>query len=147
MALIDHPAGNRFSRAFSCYWRVTSRIHCLLPLLRLECSGRRCASASNPKHISSQHSSHLEPPSGQLRIASNETTNFTAALFTAAAQVFPSTLLSTGGDEVNLPCYEMDSVTQQQLGGRSIEDALNTFVTSTHAALRAQGKTPVVWEG
>ena len=61
--------------------------------------------------------------------------------------MFPSTLLSTGGDEVNLPCYETDAATQQQLGGRPLEDALNTFVGATHDALRAQGKTPVVWEG
>ena len=93
------------------------------------------------------HAYFVEPPSGQLRIASNDTTNFTSELFSALAGMFPSTLLSTGGDEVNLPCYETDSVTQQELGGRSIEDALNTFVGATHDSLRAQGKTPVVWEG
>ena len=75
--------------------------------------------------------------------------NFTASLLTETAKLFPSSLFSTGGDELNVPCYDQDAETQQVLNstGQSLEDALDTFVTSVHGALRLLGKTPVVMEG
>lgn len=63
--------------------------------------------------------------------------------------MFPSSLFSTGGDELNGPCYENDTQTQQALKstGQSLEQALNTFVSTIHTKLNTLGKTPVVWEG
>ena len=60
----------------------------------------------------------------------------------------PGNLFSTGGDEVNAPCYADDPETQASLNatGKNISQALDSFVTTMHSALRAQGKTPVVWE-
>ena len=89
-----------------------------------------------------------EPPSGQLRVASASTTNFTAGLLSAVAKMFPSTIMSTGGDEVNVNCYEQDAETQADLRttGRTIEQALDVFTQHTHAAIMAEGKTPAVWE-
>lgn len=87
-----------------------------------------------------------EPPAGQLRLASPATVNFTADLLSAAAKLFPSTLFSTGGDEINEQCYQDDAETQQELAGRTIVQALDTFTQATHGALRSLGKTPVVWE-
>ncbi|KAI9451110.1 N-acetylhexosaminidase [Lactarius psammicola] len=87
-----------------------------------------------------------EPPAGQLRLASPATVNFTVDLLSAAAKLFPSTLFSTGGDEINAACYRDDAQTQQDLGGRSVAQALDTFTQATHGALRSLGKTPVVWE-
>lgn len=62
--------------------------------------------------------------------------------------MFPSTLMSTGGDEVNLRCYAQDPVTQADLkaSGRTIEEALDVFTQKTHAAIMLEGKTPAVWE-
>ena len=90
-----------------------------------------------------------EPPAGQLRFASGDTTQFTTKLLAAAAKLSPSTLFSTGGDELNLPCYQDDTETQQLLNstGKTLEQALDTFTQTTHAALIKEGKTPVVWEG
>ena len=92
---------------------------------------------------------HTEPPSGQLRFASPATTNFTAGLISAAAKMFQSSLFSTGGDELNIPCYDADAETQQILNatGQTLEQALSTFTQATHGALASEGKTPVVWEG
>ncbi|KAF8262397.1 N-acetylhexosaminidase [Lactarius quietus] len=73
-----------------------------------------------------------EPPAGQLRLASHAAVNFTVDLLSAAAKLFPSTLFSTG--------------TQQELGGKTIAQALDAFTQATHGALRSLGKTPVVWE-
>ncbi|KAN0127976.1 Glycoside hydrolase superfamily [Lactarius tabidus] len=87
-----------------------------------------------------------EPPAGQLRIASPSTIDFTVDLLSAVAKQFPSTLFSTGGDEINLPCYQNDTETQQELGGRTLNQALDAFTQATHGALRSLGKTPVVWE-
>jgi len=87
-----------------------------------------------------------EPPAGQLRLASPATINFTVDLLSAVAEMFPSTLFSTGGDEINTQCYLDDPETQQELGGRTLNQALDAFTQATHGAIRSLGKTPVVWE-
>lgn len=63
--------------------------------------------------------------------------------------MFPSSLISTGGDELNTNCYAQDAETQQILSstGQTLSQALETFTTVTHGALEQLGKTPVVWEG
>ncbi|RPD56093.1 beta-hexosaminidase [Lentinus tigrinus ALCF2SS1-7] len=110
-------------------------------------------SAAHPEHIACPIASPwsdfaAEPPSGQLRLASASTTNFTAGLLSAVAKMFPSTIMSTGGDEVNANCYEQDAETQADLKatGRTLEQALDVFTQHTHGAIIAEGKTPAVWE-
>jgi len=49
-----------------------------------------------------------EPPVGQLHLASCATINFTVGLLSAVPELFPLTLFGTGGDEVNVQCYEDD---------------------------------------
>lgn len=88
-----------------------------------------------------------DPPAGQLRLASPATINFTVGLLSAVAKMFPSTLFSTGGDEINARCYADDAQTQNDLGGRTFDQAFDAFTQATHGALRNLGKTPVVWEG
>ncbi|KAG1836126.1 glycoside hydrolase family 20 protein [Suillus subalutaceus] len=90
----------------------------------------------------------LMPPAGQLRFALPEVVNFTASLLADVAKDLPSSYFSTGGDELNTECYTNDYPTQLQLNstGTTLNDALNTFTEVTHAALIAEGKTPVVWE-
>lgn len=91
----------------------------------------------------------LEPPAGQLRLASAATSNFTATLISAAAQMFPSKFFSTGGDELNTNCYDKDAQTQSDLKstGSTLEQALSNFTNASHTELAKLGKTPVVWEG
>ncbi|EIN12436.1 beta-hexosaminidase [Punctularia strigosozonata HHB-11173 SS5] len=98
-----------------------------------------------PEHIACLHKS---PWSQYAAGRSHITTHFTKRLLSAAAELFPSSLFSTGGDEVNMRCYEEDDETQEQLrgSGKSVEDALREFTRASHDALRAQGKTPVVWQ-
>ncbi|KAI0793023.1 N-acetylhexosaminidase [Irpex lacteus] len=110
-------------------------------------------SQSHPEHIACAEATPWssfanEPPAGQLRLASPETTNFTAGLLTAAAKMFPSTLFSTGGDEINANCYTQDEETQKALNstGKTFEEALSAFTEVSHKALRDLSKTPVVWE-
>ena len=76
-------------------------------------------------------------------------TNYVADLFTAVTKLFPSTLFSTGGDELNTNCYANDEPTQAALNasGSTLEQALDQFTQVTHKALEVKGKTPVVWEG
>jgi hexosaminidase len=90
-----------------------------------------------------------EPPAGQLRFALPEVMNFTASLLADVAKTLPSSYMSTGGDELNTNCYANDYPTQLQLNSTNttLNDALSTFTQITHAALIAEGKTPVVWEG
>ena len=61
--------------------------------------------------------------------------------------MFPSTMFSTGGDEINARCYADDAQTQRDLNGQTLEQALDAFTQATHGALKNLGKTPVVWEG
>ncbi|EJD50624.1 N-acetylhexosaminidase [Auricularia subglabra TFB-10046 SS5] len=89
-----------------------------------------------------------EPPSGQLRLASDDAIAFAEGMFKSAASKMPGRFFSTGGDEINSNCYAKDSVTQAALKtkNQTLEQALNAFTQRTHAALAAAGKTPVVWE-
>ena len=63
--------------------------------------------------------------------------------------MMPSSFVSTGGDEIDEACYTSDAETQAALNvtGMTIEQVLDNFTQATHGALRAAGKTPVVWEG
>ncbi|KAG8214807.1 glycoside hydrolase family 20 protein [Butyriboletus roseoflavus] len=89
-----------------------------------------------------------EPPAGQLRFALPEVVNFTTSLLSDIASTLSSSYFGTGGDELNTNCYVNDTLTQQQLNATNttLFEALATFTQSTHGALIAQGKTPVVWE-
>jgi hexosaminidase len=108
---------------------------------------------SHPEHIACHEASPWrsfanEPPAGQLRLANEATTKFTADLITAASKNLPSKYFSTGGDELNTNCYDKDEQTQNDLkaSGKTFEQALGAFVQATHKALEDVGKTPVVWE-
>lgn len=124
-------------------------------LLEIDTPGHTSViSKAFPEHIACAEFSPwadyaAEPPSGQLRLTSESTKNFTADLISAAALLSKSSMFSTGGDEVNAKCYEDDEQTQKALNetGITIEEALDEFVGYTHKALTNLGKTPVVWEG
>lgn len=66
--------------------------------------------------------------------------------------MFPSSIVSTGGDEINQNCYEKDEPTMTILNAigepfaEAFQNALNDFVGGTHSALKSAGKTPAVWE-
>ncbi|KAG6844063.1 hypothetical protein H0H87_010061 [Tephrocybe sp. NHM501043] len=123
-------------------------------LMEIDTPGHTAAiSASHPEHIACNQASPWtdfanEPPAGQLRLASAATTNFTAELISSIAGTLPSSLFSTGGDELNTNCYAKDSQTQADLksNGHTLEQALSVFVQATHKSLTDLGKTPVVWE-
>jgi len=109
---------------------------------------------SHPEHIACAEAVPWqdfanEPPAGQLRLASAATANFTASFLSSIAKTLPSTLFSTGGDELNVKCYDQDAPTQADLtqSGRTLYRALDVFTQTSHNALRSIGKTPVVWEG
>ncbi|KAJ3829325.1 N-acetylhexosaminidase [Lentinula raphanica] len=89
-----------------------------------------------------------EPPAGQLRFASADTTNFTASLISSVSSRFPGKYFSTGGDELNTECYAIDEPTQADLNatGNTLEQALDSFTQSVQSVLVDDGKTPVVWE-
>ncbi|TFK48771.1 beta-hexosaminidase [Heliocybe sulcata] len=109
--------------------------------------------ASHPEYIACNQASPWstyanEPPAGQLRFTDPAVVNFTTNLFSAVAKTLPSLMVSTGGDELNIQCYTDDAQTQAELtsSGLTLEEALSEFTQSTHGALIAEGKTPVVWE-
>ncbi|TBU57872.1 N-acetylhexosaminidase [Dichomitus squalens] len=87
-----------------------------------------------------------EPPAGQLRIASPATVEFAKTLFDSVASVLPSKMMSSGGDEVNLPCWEEDEETETDLAERNITiaDALNDFVQAVQGVITSHGKTPFI---
>jgi hexosaminidase len=89
-----------------------------------------------------------EPPAGQLRLTEPEVINFTKKLFKSAIKHTPGKYFSTGGDEINMRCYQEDPVIQASLNstGKTMQQALASFTAETHGALLESGKTPVVWQ-
>ena len=61
----------------------------------------------------------------------------------------PSTMMSSGGDEVNLPCWEDDEETQADLARRNITiaTALNEFIEAVQGVITSHGKTPFIKSG
>lgn len=60
----------------------------------------------------------------------------------------PGKLFGTGGDEINLPCFETDTSVQDVLRARnqSILEAISHFVNETHKIVKQVGRIPVIWE-
>ncbi|KAI0808032.1 N-acetylhexosaminidase [Fomes fomentarius] len=121
-------------------------------VMELDSPGHTTAiGAAFPEHIAcpakspwSKYAS--EPPAGQLRVASPSTLLFAKTLFDSVASDLPSKMMSSGGDEVNLPCWEEDEETQHDLAERNITiaDALNEFVQTVQGVIRTHGKTPFI---
>ena len=110
--------------------------------------------AAHPEHIACASKSPWskyasEPPAGQLRIASPATVSFARTLFDSVAFTLPSRMMSSGGDEVNLPCWEEDEQTQVDLAERNITiaEALNDFVEGVQGVIVSHGKTPFIKSG
>ncbi|KAH9848284.1 N-acetylhexosaminidase [Lenzites betulinus] len=108
-------------------------------------------SAAYPEHIACPAKSPWskyanEPPAGQLRIASPATLEFARTMFSSVADTLPGTMMSSGGDEVNLPCWEEDEQTMSDLERRNITiaDALNEFVQTVQGVITEHGKTPFI---
>ncbi|KAJ4494534.1 glycoside hydrolase superfamily [Lentinula edodes] len=102
--------------------------------------------ASHPEYVACYLSDWItfagEPPAGQLRLADAKVANFTAAVLAAVAETLPSTIFSTGGDELDTACYAADGPTQMMLNesGRTLFEALDIFTSTTHGALHAFGR-------
>ncbi|KAI8969460.1 N-acetylhexosaminidase [Trametes punicea] len=121
-------------------------------VMELDSPGHTTAiSAAFPEHIAcagktpwSRYAS--EPPAGQLRIASPSTLSFASTLFSSVASSLPGTMMSSGGDEVNLPCWEEDAQTISDLAQRNltIADALNGFIQTVQGVIKAHGKVPFI---
>lgn len=109
---------------------------------------------SHPEHIACAYATPWttyanEPPAGQLRIASNDTVEFVRAMITSVVADLPGTMVSTGGDEVNLQCWEDDEATQTDLvaKGITINEALKAFIADLQGALRQLGKRAFIKAG
>ena len=78
-----------------------------------------------------------------------EAVDLVVGIFTELASALPSALFSTGGDEINMPCYTDDYEFQQILNetGLDFNGALASFTAQTHKPLIEGGKTVAVWEG
>ncbi|KAI0630928.1 N-acetylhexosaminidase [Trametes polyzona] len=121
-------------------------------ILEMDSPGHTNAiSAAFPEHIAcaakspwSKYAS--EPPAGQLRIASPSTVAFAKTMFSSVAETLPGTMMSSGGDEVNLPCWEEDEETVSELTRRNITiaDALDQFVQAVQGVIKAHGKIPFI---
>ncbi|ORY26256.1 glycoside hydrolase superfamily [Naematelia encephala] len=94
-----------------------------------------------------QRNAH-QPPPGQLRFADPAVAEFVNGLFTSTLGLVSGPYFGTGGDEINENCMLQDEQTAQALerNAWTLDDALDDFTAKTHATIRQQGKTPVVWQ-
>ncbi|RPD53006.1 N-acetylhexosaminidase [Lentinus tigrinus ALCF2SS1-7] len=121
-------------------------------VMELDSPGHTTAiGAAHPEHIACASKSPWskyasEPPAGQLRIASPTTLAFAKTFFASVASNLPGKMMSSGGDEVNLLCWEEDDETQADLAQRNItiSDALNQFVETVQGVIAAHDKTPFI---
>lgn len=88
-----------------------------------------------------------EPPSGTLKLNSPAVSKFLDTLFKdLMPRVAPYTsYFHTGGDEVNLNAYTLDSSVNSS-DASVLQPLMQAFVSANHARVRAQGLTPIVWE-
>ena len=84
-----------------------------------------------------------------MRIASDGTLTFAKELFASVAGILKGTMMSSGGDEVNLPCWEEDEETQQNLQQKNITiaQALDIFIQEVQGVMKQHGKTPFIKSG
>lgn len=107
-----------------------------------------------PEHIACANKSPWqvyasEPPAGQLRIASDETLAFVKEMFDSIVKTLPGTMVSSGGDEVNQPCWADDEQTQTDLQQKNItiSEALNKFIIEVQGVFKKYNKTPFIKSG
>lgn len=69
-------------------------------------------------------------------------------VYSETMEVLPGKLFGTGGDEINLACFQNDTSVQDVLKAKNetIVDAIGNFVNATHTTVFSAGKTPVIWE-
>ncbi|KAF8991506.1 glycoside hydrolase family 20 protein [Hymenopellis radicata] len=128
-------------------------------LVKIDTPGHTGAiGASHPEHLACYrkqpwYTYTLEPPAGQLRFVNSTTVDFTERLVNSVTDIFPSTYFHLGGNKVNEACYHDDTETHDAVtnhGALEIETAfpgaLSTFLQTMRGAIRAAGKTPVVWD-
>ncbi|OCH86979.1 N-acetylhexosaminidase, partial [Obba rivulosa] len=121
-------------------------------IMELDSPGHTTAiSYGYPQHIACANKSPWatyasEPPAGQLRIASNATIQFAKTLFGSVSSKLHGTMTSSGGDEVNLPCWAEDKETQADLARTNItiEQALDSFIGEVQGVLKKNGKVPFI---
>ncbi|RIB09504.1 Glycoside Hydrolase Family 20 protein [Gigaspora rosea] len=90
-----------------------------------------------------------EPPSGQLNPALPETYTFLHKLLPELTSYFVDKYYHSGGDEVNLNCWNSTpSIIEylSQNSGSSIETLLSKFINETHGIVRKSKKIPIVWQ-
>ena len=89
----------------------------------------------------------LEPPAGQLRLNSSGVYKFLDKLLAdLAPRVSPYTsLFHLGGDEVNLPSYELDP-TVKSSSHAVLKPLMQSLMSHATALVQSHGLTPIVWE-
>lgn len=79
----------------------------------------------------------------------NATVEFSKQLFQSAIDLLDGTMMSSGGDEVNLPCWEEDEETMQALAesNTTIAQALDSFIQEVQGVMKKNGKMPFIKSG
>ncbi|KAK9899281.1 glycoside hydrolase family 20 protein [Cystobasidium minutum MCA 4210] len=89
-----------------------------------------------------------EPNPGQLKPTSDKAIELVKTVYSDVIKAIPGKLFGTGGDEINLACFENDTSVQDvlQAKGQTIIQAISNFVNETQKPVRDAGRTPVIWE-
>jgi len=125
-------------------------------MLEIDTPGHTASIAeSHPSYVacfesSPWGSSANEPPAGQLRFPDPKVDTFINEVMSSVLHEVEGlgSYWSTGGDELNVPCYTNDAATNATLKkqGLTLEQSLTKFVLGTHDTVKHYKKTPAVWE-
>lgn len=86
----------------------------------------------------------VEPPAGQLRFMLPEARELIGGVFAAVKRHVKSAYIGTGGDEINIGCYQDDTVAMRGLRNQSVQQGLRDFVHDLHSSISPLH--PLVWE-
>ncbi|ORX49910.1 hypothetical protein DM01DRAFT_1394127 [Hesseltinella vesiculosa] len=90
----------------------------------------------------------VQPPSGQLNIASNKTKHVVKAIVDEWAELFPDSFFHASGDEVVMNCWANDSSIQTYLQDHhmTLQELFSDFVLEIQDHIRQKNKTVIVWQ-
>jgi hexosaminidase len=90
----------------------------------------------------------VQPPSGQLNIASNKTKEVVNTIVDELSELFPDSWFHASGDEVVMDCWSNDTEIAAYLKQHNLTtlELFEQFVNGMQDHIRTHNKTVMVWQ-
>ncbi|ORZ25155.1 glycoside hydrolase superfamily [Absidia repens] len=90
----------------------------------------------------------VQPPSGQLNIASNKTKEVVHAIVDEFVDIFPDSFFHASGDEVVYDCWSNDTEIAKYLkdNDMTVQELFSDFVLEMQDYIRSKNRTVIAWQ-